>query len=227
MGFDTYLRSNIKDVGLIRWPTMTQPLLVHVAPFYWHQKDKQVNAKAYEGMIWNAFELWAQASGGIVHFEAVEHKTQSQINVVWRRVDRRQLGHCEFSWDPQGRLYSAEISIGLTDGSVHKYYDNPEEVKRTIIHEVGHALGLGHSHHIRDIMYPVHQIGINQVSVRDIETLKWLYKLPPGFKYQEESQRLGLPSSATIDDVLAVLYPNGPQGKNDQSGVMISRDLPV
>jgi hypothetical protein len=203
---NTYLVANIKDVGLIRWETGGYPIQVYIAPFHWYQKEKQDKAKHYEQMIWQGFEWWSQLSGGTVTFQRVGQLNQSQINIVWRRVNRRSLDHCEYSWDPQGRLYSAEISIGLTDGSVHQYYDNPEEVKRTILHEIGHALGLGHSNHIQDIMYPTHQIGVNQISNRDVETLHWLYQLPTGFNYLSEVQRLGLPLETPIDRVLEALY---------------------
>jgi hypothetical protein len=203
---DTYLVANIKDVGLIRWEYTGLPLHVYIAPFHWYQKEKQDKAKHYEQMIWQGFELWSQLSGGVVTFHRVGTLQDSQINVVWRRVDRKSLGHCEYTWDPKGRIYSAEISIGLSDGRVHHYYDNPEEVKRTILHEIGHALGLGHSNHIRDIMYPTHQIGVNQISMRDVETLRWLYKLPTGFDYLSEAQRLGLPMESRIDEVVEALY---------------------
>ena len=214
---DTYLKANIKDVGLIRWPTSPNPILVHIAPFHWYQKEKQDNAKRYEYMVWHGFELWSQYSKGLIRFQRVATLQESQINIVWRRVDRKSLGHCEYSWNPQGQLYSAEISIGLTDGTVHGYYDNPEEVRRTILHEIGHALGLGHSNHVRDIMYPVHQIGVNQLSARDLHTLEWLYRVPPGFDYVSEAHRLNLPPDSQIDYVLEALFtpPSPPPSFED------------
>jgi hypothetical protein len=36
--------------------------------------------------------------------------------------------------------------------------------------------------------------------------LRWLYKLPTGFDYLSEAQRLGLPMESRIDEVVEALY---------------------
>lgn len=62
-----------------------------------------------------------------------------------------------FQYNRANQLYSAEVSIGLTEGLVHADYMDEGEVYHTILHEIGHAVGLGHSPFKKDIMYTPHQ----------------------------------------------------------------------
>lgn len=199
----TYLQHCLKDDILCRWPDNAMPLYVYIAPFQWYEKKKQQESLVYRQLVLDALETWRQVSNNLVRFQIVDNLNQSQIDFKWRRVDRRTLGHCTYEIDAQNRIFSAEIQIGISDGLIHAAYQDAEEVQHTVLHEIGHALGLlGHSDHSADIMYVPHQYGVHSLSSRDAETLRWLYQLPVGFNYKAIGKKYSLKTGFTLNDVI-------------------------
>jgi predicted Zn-dependent protease len=202
----TYLHDCLKNDRLVRWPDSAMPLKVYIAPFTWYEKSKQRESTVYRQMVLDALEVWQKASQGKVKFQLVTALNQSQIDIKWRRVDRKSLGHCTYEIDPQGRLFTAEIQIGISDGMLHAQYQDASEVKHTILHEIGHALGLlGHSDGPEDIMFVPHQFGVFELSSRDQETLSWLYKLPLGFDFKPMGKKYGLEEPYTLHTVIEAI----------------------
>lgn len=198
MEANSYLNGSVKDGYIMRWSI--NPLAVYIAPMRFYSKPGE--DFKYRKMVMDALQAWSNASGGKITFKITNVLLESNINIDWRRVDRKSLGHCNYNWDPQGRLYGAEVSIGLTDGRVHKSYDNDAEVYHTILHEIGHALGLGHSPYSQDIMYTPHQYGNSQLSVNDKYSIKWLYKLQSGASVKEIASKYKISTSTDIDSVI-------------------------
>lgn len=208
----TYLDQCLKDGLTVRWPDSAMPIKVYVAPFRWYEKSKQNESYAYNQMVYDAFDLWSKVSQGRIRFQQVAQLDGSQIDVSWRRVDRRSLGHCQYLVNQQSLLYSAEIKIGISDGLVHGRYNDMDEVKHTVLHEIAHALGLiGHSDGPDDIMYVPHQYGVTQLSARDVETLQALYKLPPAFDYEAVGRKFKLTEPFTLHQVLDALEGRPPE----------------
>lgn len=176
----TYIDDCFRNNKLTRWPDNVMPLKVFIGKFNWYKSQGANDEYKYTQMIIDAFNLWEQLTYGLVSFERTMDIYSSQINIDWKRVDRKSLGSCTFNFDKMGRYYSAEVSIGLSDGIIHHQYMDENEVFHTILHEIGHSIGLGHSKTKGDIMYVPHEYGVVNISQNDLKTLKWLYKLPVG-----------------------------------------------
>lgn len=201
----TYIQQSLRNGKIMRWVDGVMPLKVYIAPFRFYSKADE--DYKYREMVLRALNQWQEASGGKVSFSIVTALLNSNINIEWKRVDRQALGYCRFNYDGGNRLYSAEVQIGISDGIIHQEYMAEDEVYHTILHEIGHALGLGHSSNEKDIMYTPHKYGVINLSNNDKQTLKWLYKFPYDASPSEIGSKYGLHIS-NIDSITAKLIEN-------------------
>ena len=204
----TYLQQNLQKGQLIRWIDNCFPLKVYIAPFRWYKAKDE--GYIYTDMIHRALEAWSVATKRRVSFQIVTEYMQSQMNFSWKRIDREALGLCHFDFDNQNRLFSAAIEIGLSDGYISSKYMKKEEVYHTILHEIGHGLGLGHSTNKNDIMYTPHQYGVVNLSPNDIATMIWLYRFPNGASLEDLCNKYQIQAS-NIDELVAKIENLGAQ----------------
>lgn len=226
MNKTTYLDECLQRDTIIRWPTGAMPIKVYISPCRWYASKGNDNY-TYQALARQAFEAWQNASKGLVSFTFVQTLQDSQINLEWKRVERTALGHCQFTYDTKKRLFSAEVSIGLSDGILHGNYQNKQEVYHTILHEVGHSLGIGHSPFKEDIMHVPHQYGVKNLSETDIKTLIWLYQLPSSLTAAEAIRKVCNEPFSSLDTMVMHIEKKQQEPEEKPSiEAKIEEDLP-
>ena len=79
----------------MRWTFM--PLKVYVAPMKFYSKAGE--DYKYRGLVKRALDEWQKATKGKISFQITDTLLESQINIEWKRVERKALGVCNFSYD--------------------------------------------------------------------------------------------------------------------------------
>ena len=144
------------------------PLNVYIEP---HSK---------KALVEKAFSTW-QSESGIAKFRYVtSEKYYPNIVVKFADKNPNQKGSnfenavgLAYSYTPLGFYAKATITIYLTSpGGGTPLSDN--QIYGIALHEIGHAMGLGHSPINTDIMSPIEH-GQTSLSQNDIERFKLIY----------------------------------------------------
>ena len=127
--------------------------------------------------VQKAISSWNEVlkSNGI-HLQFIEVKIpqEADITVRWVKVGRVFEGMCKYVSVVGNVINKISIDVGLENEFSGKVTTDLS-IYCAIMHEFGHALGLGHGVEIDDIMYVPHQKNISIPSENDIFVLKQIY----------------------------------------------------
>jgi predicted Zn-dependent protease len=165
-----------QDSVLFRWPERIQDR-VRV----WVQDDPHI-PDWWLGYVSTARDVFAEweTVGLPLRFAQVPDSASADITIRW--IDRfppnmrGHIGSTRRTSDQYAWIVRADILVALHDAEGHTF--GPNELTAILRHEVGHALGLGHSRDRATIMFP--EETRLEIAYGDRETLHLLYSLPPG-----------------------------------------------
>jgi hypothetical protein len=101
----------------------------------------------------------------------------ADIVVTWaERLDSNRAGRADVTWQRRGPITHVHVTLAThtPDGRAVV----PSQMVALALHELGHALGLGHSPVSTDALYP--QTSATDLTPRDRRTAVLLYSIPPG-----------------------------------------------
>ena len=154
-----------------RW--MAQPVRVYI-PEYGN----------FSALMKQAFNTWEDKSNSLIRFDFVERPSAAQIQVefvdfVTNCNTNHSVGCTQLA--TRGRnYYQSVITIGTKEyarvynGAVYtqKLRFRPKKnIYGVMLHEVGHAIGLGHSESAQSIMYPYDLPTLQYLTKEDIRLL--------------------------------------------------------
>lgn len=187
---DNYIEQAPLDKGIMRWDSAKFPLKVAII------NSVKSNIPAYYNTeILKAFGQW-QASTNFITFATTNSEKDANIivkitptpsNLCSEKNCKYVVGYTTPDYK-DSKLNSMTIVLYSNDPNGNFFSD--KELYNTILHEIGHALGImGHSYSSEDLMYMAtendnnyyapYRSSFQYLSSKDINTIKLLYKMFP------------------------------------------------
>ncbi|HEY9683991.1 MAG TPA: matrixin family metalloprotease [Drouetiella sp.] len=140
---------------------------------------------SYRRLILEALDAWCSASGNKLSYKLINDKTQANVVVEWVgqaistvQKDRKRdaAGLTTTDADDKQVISHALIQIETYDFE-RSAQAADSKIKSACLHEIGHAIGVGHSPYVKDIMYfKLTPRQLFSLSPRDRATASRLYQ---------------------------------------------------
>lgn len=162
------------------WKESRFPLNIYVK-----ESSSRYYKSAYKDYVKYAMDVWRKADDRI-QYKFVKSVDDADIAVLFvenlgDKYEENYLGLTDYDTDKNKQIEFSKIQISLIKNGDEKI--SAGEIKATIIHELGHAFGLGHSDSDKDLMYPyispehTPELSYDELSIGDKFAIKDLISL--------------------------------------------------
>jgi len=124
--------------------------------------------KDLEKITESAFSEWENNLNKI-YFKNVKDNNVADIKIKFKKGNINQGGQANIYFDQNGFIDYVKISVSKTSNGTEL---NQTILEHIIKHEIGHALGLGHSQFTNSIMYPIVDETVMKISRCEIDPVK-------------------------------------------------------
>ena len=124
--------------------------------------------KDLERITESAFSEWENNLNKI-YFKNVKDNNVADIKIKFKKGNVNQGGQAKIYFDQNGFIDYVKLSVSRTSNGTKL---NQTMLERIIKHEIGHALGLGHSQFPQSIMYPIVDEAVMEISRCEIDAVK-------------------------------------------------------
>lgn len=133
------------------WEITDYPLRIYIS-----ESSSRYYKPGYKDYVKYALDVWRKADDRI-NYKFVNSRKDADISLYFiedlgAKYEENYLGLTEYDMRNGKVIDYSKIQISLIKFGDEKVSDG--EIKATIIHELGHSLGLGHSDNEYDIMHP-------------------------------------------------------------------------
>ena len=125
-------------------------------------------SKDLEKITESAFSEWENNLNNI-HFKNVKDNDAADIEIKFKKGNINKGGEAEIYFDQNRFIDYVKISVSKTSNGTEL---NQTILEHIIKHEIGHALGLGHSQFRHSIMYPIVDQTVIEISRCEIDAVK-------------------------------------------------------
>ncbi len=139
----------------------------------------------YYEIIRRTTEIWNKYAP--VKFVVTENQNQADIVIIWVKTGIKFEGMCKFRSIVASEIKAVTIEIGLPNPNSPKII-NSQTILHTALHELGHAMGLGHGINENDVMFVPHKKTLSEPSQNDIQILNIIYSFSAGSVLSEITQ---------------------------------------